>query len=69
MSKDSAQQALEAVIAEAQKSGCDIEQLAQDAKAGIMGNSVYSWIPTDQKTEATSALDAAVTTISELPAS
>lgn len=60
------EQALEAFIAEAKKAGLDIEKTAMDAKAGIMGNSTYSWIPTLEKTSAIRALEEAVSEIHKL---
>ena len=66
MSNEAATQALEAFIAEAKKSGVDVEAIAQKAKAGIMGNEIYSWISTLEKTKATESLTSAITSISEL---
>ena len=66
MSKSTTEQALEAFIAEAKKSGLDIEKTAMAAKAGIMGNSIYSWIPTRDKSDAIKVLDEAITEVTKL---
>jgi hypothetical protein len=60
------EQALEAFIAEAKKAGLDIEKTVMRAKAGIIGNSTYSWIPTLEKTNAIRALEEAVSEIDKL---
>lgn len=66
MSKNTTEQALEAFIAESKKAGLDIEKTAMAAKAGIMGNSIYSWIPTTEKSGAIKSLEDAVSEVSKL---
>lgn len=66
MSKGAIEQALEAFIAEAKKAGLDIEKVSKAATAGIMGNDIYSWIPTLEKTKAVGALEDAVAEISKI---
>lgn len=66
MSKSVAEQALEAFIAEAKKNGLNVDKVAVDAKAGIMGNKIYSWIPTLDKTKAVQAIDNALAEINKL---
>jgi hypothetical protein len=66
MSRSAAEQALEAFIAEAKKAGLDIEKTAMAATSGIMGNSIYSWIPTTEKSGAVKSLKDAISEISKL---
>ncbi|GAB2199094.1 hypothetical protein [Sessilibacter sp. MAH4] len=66
MSKGAIEQALEAFIAEAKKTGLDIDGVAVKAKAGILGNDIYSWISTTEKTKAIDALEKAVSEITKL---
>jgi hypothetical protein len=52
------EQAAVALLAEAEKSGVDLEQLAQAAKIGITGNAMYTWIADhEMKAESESAVD------------
>lgn len=60
MSEQMVKQALEAFIAEAKLAGVDIEEVAQNAKAGIMGNEIYSWAPTLEKSRSVKFLEDAV---------
>lgn len=57
-------QALEAVLAEAIKLGVGVHDLKGRAMSGIIGNAIYSWIPTLDKTKSTRVLEEAVTLIS-----
>lgn len=57
-------QALEAVLAEAIKTGVDVHDLQSRAAVGIMGNEIYSWISAPDKTESINALEKAVTLVS-----
>ncbi|WP_405127960.1 hypothetical protein [Pseudoalteromonas sp. PB2-1] len=66
MSKEVVEQALEAFIAEARIAKLDIEKIAIEAKAGIMGNKIYSWISTTEKTQAVAALEKAIKEVSQL---
>ncbi|WP_111977214.1 hypothetical protein [Algibacillus agarilyticus] len=66
MNEDAFEQALVAFIAEAKKSGLDVEKTSMEAKAGIMGNKIYSWISTKEKNKAVDALDEAIAEVSKL---
>ena len=66
MSKGAIEQALEAFIAEAKRAGLDVEKVSKAAATGIMGNDIYSWITTLEKTKAVSALEDAVAEISKI---
>lgn len=63
----SAYQALIAFMAEAKKSGVDVEEIASKAQAEIMGNAIYCSIGPTQKVDATQSLTKALNEVNELP--
>jgi len=66
MNRDAIEQALEAFIAEAKKSGFDIEAITKSAQTGIMSNAVYSWISVSEKPKAIKALNSAIDEVSKI---
>lgn len=57
------EQAIVALLSEAKAKGANLTEIAADAKAGVFGNKLYTWVGADHKVGVADAIDYLLTQV------